>query len=81
MKIDWNTLLQMFVAMLTIVAGTVGGLWAWWSTRSINKKKCDKMEADLDQAKRDFSELKEEHRITRRKVNKIIERMIEKSNF
>jgi hypothetical protein len=81
MKIDWNTLLQMFVAMLTIVAGTVGGLWAWWSTRSINKKKCDRMEADIEEFKRAHNEFKEDYRITKRKVNKIIERMIEKSNF
>lgn len=75
--IDWEGLLKMVV-----VAGTIiGGLWAWFSNHSSSKKECEKLKSDLADLESKYKDMQDEVKINRRKINKIIERLIEKSSF
>lgn len=55
-QIDWNTIIYLIIA----VAGAVGALWAWFSTHSISKKRCDDMQNEIKQQKEEIRLFKKE---------------------
>lgn len=75
--------INVFLGMLVLAGTIIGGLWAWFNNRSKNSE--DSLPSQnrkrLEEVEMEVRELKDEFRIYKRKVNKIIERLIERSSF